>query len=57
MKSDTMRNILPILNKSKYTLCFNWKDNKQLQVDTTNHLCALYLWFIKTMIDRYISKR
>ena len=28
MKSDTMRNILPILNKSKYTLCFNWKDNK-----------------------------
>ena len=20
--------ILPILNKSKYTLCFNWKDNK-----------------------------
>ena len=28
MKSDTMRNILPILNKSRYTLCFNWKDNK-----------------------------
>jgi len=28
MKSDTMRNILPILNQSKYTLCFNWKDNK-----------------------------
>ena len=28
MKSDTMRKILPILNKSKYTLCFNWKDNK-----------------------------
>ena len=28
MKSDTMRNILPILNKSKYTLCFNWKDNR-----------------------------
>ena len=28
MKPDTMRNILPILNKSKYTLCFNWKDNK-----------------------------
>ena len=28
MKSDTMRNILPILNQSRYTLCFNWKDNK-----------------------------
>ena len=28
MKSDSMRNILPILNQSKYTLCFNWKDNK-----------------------------
>ena len=28
MKSDTMRNIMPILNQSKYTLCFNWKDNK-----------------------------
>ena len=28
MKSDTMANILPILNQSKYTLCFNWKDNK-----------------------------
>ena len=28
MKPDSMRNILPILNKSKYTLCFNWKDNK-----------------------------
>ena len=27
-KPDTMRNILPILNKSRYTLCFNWKDNK-----------------------------
>jgi hypothetical protein len=23
-----MRNILPILNQSRYTLCFNWKDNK-----------------------------
>ena len=28
MKSDSMRNILPILNQSRYTLCFNWKDNK-----------------------------
>ena len=28
MKPDTMRNILPILNQSRYTLCFNWKDNK-----------------------------
>ena len=28
MKPDSMRNILPILNQSKYTLCFNWKDNK-----------------------------
>jgi len=27
-KPDTMKNILPILNKSRYTLCFNWKDNK-----------------------------
>ena len=27
-KPDSMRNILPILNKSRYTLCFNWKDNK-----------------------------
>mgnify|MGYP001169779471 FL=1 len=23
-----MRDLLPILNKTKYTLCFNWKDNK-----------------------------
>jgi len=23
-----MRGLLPILNQSKYTLCFNWKDNK-----------------------------
>ena len=28
MKPDSMRNILPILNQSQYTLCFNWKDNK-----------------------------
>ena len=28
MKPDSMKNILPILNQSKYTLCFNWKDNK-----------------------------
>ena len=28
MKPDTMRNIMPILNQSRYTLCFNWKDNK-----------------------------
>ena len=28
MKPDTMRNIMPILNQTKYTLCFNWKDNK-----------------------------
>ena len=28
MKPNSMRNILPILSKSKYTLCFNWKDNK-----------------------------
>ena len=28
MKPDTMRNIMPILNQSKHTLCFNWKDNK-----------------------------
>ena len=27
-KPDTMRNILPILNNTRYTLCFNWKDNK-----------------------------
>ena len=27
MKPDTMRNIMPILNQSRYTLCFNWKDN------------------------------
>ena len=27
MKPDTMRNIMPILNQSKHTLCFNWKDN------------------------------
>ena len=27
-KPDTMRNILPILFNSRYTLCFNWKDNK-----------------------------
>ena len=25
-----MRNILHILNNTRYTLCFNWKDNKQL---------------------------
>ena len=28
MKPDSMRNILPILNQSQFTLCFNWKDNK-----------------------------
>ena len=28
MKPNSMRNILPILSKTKYTLCFNWKDNK-----------------------------
>jgi hypothetical protein len=28
MKPNSMRNILPILNESQYTLCFNWKDNK-----------------------------
>jgi len=28
MKPDTMRNIMPILNQTKYTLCFNWKDSK-----------------------------
>ena len=28
MKPDSMRNILPTLNQSQYTLCFNWKDNK-----------------------------
>ena len=28
MKPDSMKNILPILNQSQYTLCFNWKDNK-----------------------------
>ena len=22
-----MKNLLPILNQSQYTLCFNWKDN------------------------------
>jgi hypothetical protein len=27
-KPDSMRNILSILNKSRYTLCFNWKDSK-----------------------------
>tara|TARA_Y100000310_G_scaffold329658_1_gene399914 strand:+ start:502 stop:1494 length:993 start_codon:yes stop_codon:yes gene_type:complete len=28
MKIDTMRNILPFLEKSKYTMCFNWLDPK-----------------------------
>jgi hypothetical protein len=27
MKPDKMRNILDPLSKSRYTLCFNWKDN------------------------------
>ncbi len=37
MKPDSMRNILPILNQSQYTLCFNWKITRQLQVDITRH--------------------
>jgi hypothetical protein len=51
MKPDSLRNIMPILNQSKYTLCFNWKDSKATTSRYHEALGAvLYLWYLKTMI-------
>ena len=52
MKSDTMRNILPILNQSRYTLCFNWKDNK---ATTSRYHEALASGIIPMVFEDYDS--
>ena len=52
MKPDTMRNILPILNQSRYTLCFNWKDNK---ATTSRYHEALASGIIPMVFEDYDS--
>ena len=52
MKSDTMRNIMPILNQSRYTLCFNWKDNK---ATTSRYHEALASGIIPMVFEDYDS--
>ena len=51
-KPDSMRNILPILNKSRYTLCFNWKDNK---ATTSRYHEALACGIIPMVFGSYDS--
>ena len=52
MKPDTMRNIMPILNQSRYTLCFNWKDNT---ATTSRYHEALASGIIPMVFEDYDS--